>query len=130
MRLFSSSGLKTMVNTLLVSMKMLWDVMILTLFFICMSALIGMQVFVGVLRNKCIQDLPNNSTVNLRNYITNSSRCLSVCLLVCLSIALFACLLACLPACLSACLPACLSVCLPVCLSVCLSACLPVFLPV
>ncbi|EDO27999.1 predicted protein, partial [Nematostella vectensis] len=53
-------GLKAMVNTLLVSMKMLWDVMVLTLFFICIFALIGMQLFIGELRNKCALPVPEN----------------------------------------------------------------------
>lgn len=47
-------GLKTMVNALLKSMLMLSDVLILTLFFLCIFALVGMQLFVGQLRNKCI----------------------------------------------------------------------------
>ena len=61
-----------MVNTLLVSMKMLWDVMILALFFICLAALIGMQVFVGVLRNKCVRDAPGGATGDPQ-YTSNSS---------------------------------------------------------
>ena len=43
-----------MVNALLKSMLMLSDVLILTLFFLCIFALVGMQLFVGQLRNKCI----------------------------------------------------------------------------
>ncbi|XP_048586351.1 sodium channel protein 1 brain isoform X2 [Nematostella vectensis] len=66
-------GLKAMVNTLLVSMKMLWDVMVLTLFFICIFALIGMQLFIGELRNKCALPVPENLSVPYRTYASNSS---------------------------------------------------------
>lgn len=62
-----------MVNTLLASMKMLWDVLILTMFFICIFALVGMQVFVGVLRNKCGEPVPANLHISYRDYASNSS---------------------------------------------------------
>ena len=68
-----SLGLKMMVNTLLASMKMLWDVLILTMFFICIFALVGMQVFGGVLRNKCGEPVPENLQISYRNYASNSS---------------------------------------------------------
>ena len=63
-----------MVNTLLASMKMLWDVLILTMFFICVFALVGMQVFVGVLRNKCAQPVPANLSIPYSDYASNSSK--------------------------------------------------------
>ncbi len=66
-------GLKMMVNTLLASMKMLWDVLILTMFFICIFALVGMQVFVGVLRNKCAEPVPKNLQISHRDYASNPS---------------------------------------------------------
>ena len=62
-----------MVNTLLASMKMLWDVLILTMFFICIFALVGMQVFVGVLRNKCAEPVPDNLQTSYIDYASNSS---------------------------------------------------------
>ena len=62
-----------MVNTLLVSMKMLWDVLILTMFFICIYALVGMQVFVGVLRNKCAEPVPDNLQTPYQEYASNQS---------------------------------------------------------
>lgn len=43
-----------MVNALLKSMLMLSDVLILTLFFLCIFALVGLQLFEGQLKNKCI----------------------------------------------------------------------------
>ena len=45
-----------MVNALLKSMLMLSDVLILTLFFLCIFALVGLQLFVGQLKNKCISN--------------------------------------------------------------------------
>ena len=62
-----------MVNTLLASMKMLWDVLILTMFFIGIFALVGMDVFVGVLRNKCAKLVPANLQISYRDYVSNSS---------------------------------------------------------
>ena len=70
---FISLGLRMMVNTLLASMKMLWDVLILTMFFICIFALVGMQVFVGVLRNKCAEPVPDNLQTSHIDYASNSS---------------------------------------------------------
>ena len=64
-----------MVNTLLVSMKMLWDVLILTMFFICIFALVGMQVFVGVLRNKCAEPVPDNLHMSYKEYASSPSKC-------------------------------------------------------
>ena len=54
-------------------MKMLWDVLILTMFFICIYALVGMQVFVGVLRNKCAEPVPENLQISYKVYASNSS---------------------------------------------------------
>ncbi|XP_057305572.1 sodium channel protein 1 brain-like isoform X3 [Hydractinia symbiolongicarpus] len=48
-------GLKTMVNALLKSMRMLSDVLILTAFFICVFALVGLQLFSGDFHNKCVK---------------------------------------------------------------------------
>ena len=44
-----------MVNTLLKSMRMMTDVLILTLFFIAIFALIGLQLFMGSLRSRCVR---------------------------------------------------------------------------
>ena len=63
-----------MVNTLLSSIKMLWDVLILTMFFICIFALVGMQLFVGVLRNKCAEPMPSNLKIPYEEYANNSSK--------------------------------------------------------
>lgn len=58
-------GLKTMVNALLRSMKMLSEVLILTSFFLCVFALVGLQLFNGQLRSRCVLNnisIPINST--------------------------------------------------------------------
>uniref|UniRef100_A0A8C9XN21 Sodium channel protein n=1 Tax=Sander lucioperca TaxID=283035 RepID=A0A8C9XN21_SANLU len=46
-------GLKTIVGALIQSVKKLADVMILTVFCLCVFALIGLQLFMGNLRQKC-----------------------------------------------------------------------------
>lgn len=66
-------GLKTMVNALLKSMLMLSDVLILTLFFLCIFALVGMQLFVGQLRNKCVALPPPPGSINYNRHINNQS---------------------------------------------------------
>lgn len=67
-------GLKTMVNALLKSMTMLSDVLILTLFFLCIFALVGMQLFVGQLRNKCVATPPPLDSIGYDKYISNQSK--------------------------------------------------------
>ncbi|CAM2105163.1 unnamed protein product [Caretta caretta] len=53
-------GLKVIVGTLIQSIKKLADVMILTVFCLSVFALIGLQLFKGNLRHKCVRDF--NST--------------------------------------------------------------------
>ncbi|KAK7175110.1 hypothetical protein R3I93_002113 [Phoxinus phoxinus] len=48
-------GLKTIVGALIQSVKKLADVMILTVFCLSVFALIGLQLFMGNLRNKCVK---------------------------------------------------------------------------
>ncbi|KAM4691947.1 sodium channel protein type 4 subunit alpha-like [Rhinophrynus dorsalis] len=48
-------GLKTIVGALIQSVKKLSDVMILTVFCLAVFALIGLQLFMGNLRNKCVR---------------------------------------------------------------------------
>uniref|UniRef100_A0A7N4NTH2 Sodium channel protein n=1 Tax=Sarcophilus harrisii TaxID=9305 RepID=A0A7N4NTH2_SARHA len=55
-------GLKTIVGALIQSVKKLSDVMILTVFCLSVFALIGLQLFMGNLRNKCVQWPPANSS--------------------------------------------------------------------
>uniref|UniRef100_A0A8C9N7I5 Sodium channel protein n=1 Tax=Serinus canaria TaxID=9135 RepID=A0A8C9N7I5_SERCA len=55
-------GLKTIVGALIQSVKKLSDVMILTVFCLSVFALIGLQLFMGNLRQKCVRWPPPNST--------------------------------------------------------------------
>lgn len=55
-------GLKTIVSALFQSVKRLSDVMILTVFCLSVFALIGLQLFMGNLRNKCIR-IPINGSI-------------------------------------------------------------------
>ncbi|NWS62568.1 SCN4A protein, partial [Mesembrinibis cayennensis] len=48
-------GLKTIVGALIQSVKKLSDVMILTVFCLSVFALIGLQLFMGNLRQKCVR---------------------------------------------------------------------------
>ncbi|KAI7808660.1 putative sodium channel [Triplophysa rosa] len=57
-------GLKTIVGALIQSVKKLSDVMILTLFCLSVFALVGLQLFMGCLRSKCVR-MPPNSTFNV-----------------------------------------------------------------
>lgn len=47
------SGLKTIVGALLEAVRRLRDVMILTVFMLSIFALVGMQLYMGTLRQKC-----------------------------------------------------------------------------
>uniref|UniRef100_A0A4W6EJD7 Sodium channel protein n=1 Tax=Lates calcarifer TaxID=8187 RepID=A0A4W6EJD7_LATCA len=64
-------GLKTIVGALIQSVKKLSDVMILTVFCLSVFALIGLQLFMGNLRHKCVI-WPINST---ENYLANGTKC-------------------------------------------------------
>uniref|UniRef100_A0A671XXG5 Sodium channel protein n=1 Tax=Sparus aurata TaxID=8175 RepID=A0A671XXG5_SPAAU len=63
-------GLKTIVGALIQSVKKLSDVMILTVFCLSVFALIGLQLFMGNLRQKCVI-WPINMT---EQYLANGSR--------------------------------------------------------
>ena len=63
-----------MVNTLLRSLKLLSDVLVLFLFFLAVMALIGLQLFSGELRNKCVLSIPFvNVSFNLQERALNES---------------------------------------------------------
>ncbi|XP_060774754.1 sodium channel, voltage-gated, type I like, alpha b isoform X6 [Neoarius graeffei] len=57
-------GLKTIVGALIQSVKKLSDVMILTVFCLSVFALIGLQLFMGNLRHKCVRIPQWNNTQN------------------------------------------------------------------
>ncbi|XP_072531284.1 sodium channel protein type 4 subunit alpha B [Salminus brasiliensis] len=60
-------GLKTIVGALIQSVKKLGDVMILTVFCLSVFALIGLQLFMGNLRNKCVIWPPLGPTFDIFN---------------------------------------------------------------
>lgn len=66
----SHLGLKTIVGALIQSVKKLSDVMILTVFCLSVFALIGLQLFMGNLRQKCLR-LPVGSNATNSTNITN-----------------------------------------------------------
>ena len=68
------TGLRAMVNTLLRSLKLLSDVLVLFLFFLGIMALIGLQLFSGELRNKCVLNIPDNSSLTLQERAFNESK--------------------------------------------------------
>ncbi|KAG8432389.1 hypothetical protein GDO86_016869 [Hymenochirus boettgeri] len=65
-------GLKTIVGALIQSVKKLSDVMILTVFCLSVFALIGLQLFMGHLRNKCML-LPVNSSFIMNDKYINKT---------------------------------------------------------
>ncbi|KAK1876747.1 Sodium channel protein type 1 subunit alpha [Dissostichus eleginoides] len=60
-------GLKTIVGALIQSVKKLSDVMILTVFCLSVFALIGLQLFMGNLRQKCVRWPMGNNATNSSN---------------------------------------------------------------
>lgn len=71
-------GLRTMVNSLLRSLKLLSDVLVLFMFSLCVLALIGMQLFSGELRHKCVRTPLPNTSLSFAVYINNASRLITV----------------------------------------------------
>ncbi|XP_055008071.1 sodium channel protein type 4 subunit alpha-like [Boleophthalmus pectinirostris] len=68
-------GLKTIVGALIQSVKKLADVMILTVFCLSVFALIGLQLFMGLLRQKCIRSLQhcgNSSFSSNTTFVCNN----------------------------------------------------------
>ncbi|MED6257894.1 Sodium channel protein type 1 subunit alpha, partial [Ataeniobius toweri] len=66
-------GLKTIVGALFQSVKKLANVMILTVFCLSVFALVGLQLFMGHLRNKCIVKPDNMSMVFETEWKNNKS---------------------------------------------------------
>ncbi|NXG58449.1 SCN5A protein, partial [Hemiprocne comata] len=63
-------GLKIIVGALIQSVKKLADVMILTVFCLCVFALIGLQLFKGNLRYKCIRN--STESLNISCYLNKT----------------------------------------------------------
>lgn len=75
MSLLLRQGLKTIVGALIQSVRKLADVMILTVFCLSVFALIGLQLFMGLLRQKCIRSLAhciNSSYSSNASFICNN----------------------------------------------------------
>ncbi|NXH19572.1 SCN5A protein, partial [Bucco capensis] len=70
-------GLKIIVGALIQSVKKLADVMILTVFCLSVFALIGLQLFKGNLRNKCVRNSTelNNKTLESCEMVANFTAC-------------------------------------------------------
>ncbi|XP_062825300.1 sodium channel protein type 3 subunit alpha isoform X1 [Anolis carolinensis] len=68
-------GLKTIVGALIQSVKKLSDVMILTVFCLSVFALIGLQLFMGNLRQKCLIWPLDNSAfeINITSYFNSTA---------------------------------------------------------
>lgn len=55
-------GLKTIVGAVIESVKNLRDVIILTMFSLSVFALMGLQIYMGVLTQKCIKRFPEDGS--------------------------------------------------------------------
>ncbi|KAK7163705.1 hypothetical protein R3I93_007688 [Phoxinus phoxinus] len=74
-------GLKTIVGALIQSVKKLADVMILTVFCLSVFALIGLQLFMGILRQKCVRSpahCVNSTYPGNGSFVCNNKTWLSV----------------------------------------------------
>ncbi|XP_076380130.1 sodium voltage-gated channel paralytic isoform X4 [Megalopta genalis] len=72
-------GLKTIVGAVIESVKNLRDVIILTMFSLSVFALMGLQIYMGVLTQKCIKNFPedgswgNLSAENWERFVSNET---------------------------------------------------------
>lgn len=58
----TTKGMKTIVGAVIDSVKNLKDVVVLTLFSLSVFSLLGLQIYMGQLTQKCILDGPSNMT--------------------------------------------------------------------
>ena len=69
------SGLKTIVGALLEAVIRLRDVGILTSFVLSIFALVGMQLYMGALRNKCVLLMDDNLTdIEWKNFTDDTGK--------------------------------------------------------
>ena len=61
-------GLKTIVSAIIYSVKNLRDVIILTIFVLAVFALLGLQIYMGVLSQICIRNFPFNDTEEMSRW--------------------------------------------------------------
>ncbi|KAK0182739.1 hypothetical protein PV327_000841, partial [Microctonus hyperodae] len=72
-------GLKTIVGAVIESVKNLRDVIILTMFSLSVFALMGLQIYMGVLTQKCIKNFPEDGSwgnlthENWERFVSNST---------------------------------------------------------
>ena len=66
-------GMKTIVGAVIESVKNLKDVIILTCFSLSVFALLGLQVYMGVLTQKCVLTPPENITLQEKSAWCNNS---------------------------------------------------------
>lgn len=73
-------GLKTIVGAVIESVKNLRDVIILTMFSLSVFALMGLQIYMGVLTQKCIKNFPDDGSwgnfthENWERFVSNESK--------------------------------------------------------
>lgn len=85
----SHTGLKTIVGAVIESVKNLRDVIILTMFSLSVFALMGLQIYMGVLTQKCVKVFPDDGSwgnltdENWERFCQNESKFNSRYLLVC-----------------------------------------------
>jgi hypothetical protein len=76
------TGLKTIIGALMEAVRRLRDVIILTVFVLSIFALIGLQIYQGTLKQKCILELPetkqNASLEEKKQYYENESKYLLI----------------------------------------------------
>uniref|UniRef100_A0A8C0VXB3 Sodium channel protein type 2 subunit alpha-like n=1 Tax=Cyanistes caeruleus TaxID=156563 RepID=A0A8C0VXB3_CYACU len=82
-------GLKTIVGALIQSVKKLSDVMILTVFCLSVFALIGLQLFMGNLKNKCLFWPKKNSTAFEEHVVPYFNVLSEICVWIVLPLFLF-----------------------------------------
>lgn len=66
-------GLKTIVGAVIESVKNLKDVIILTLFSLSVFALLGLQIYMGVLSQKCVKNPSPELNISWEEYVSNYS---------------------------------------------------------
>uniref|UniRef100_A0A8C2DI04 Sodium channel protein n=1 Tax=Cyprinus carpio TaxID=7962 RepID=A0A8C2DI04_CYPCA len=71
-------GLKTIVGALIQSVKKLSDVMILTLFCLSVFALVGLQLFMGALKQKCVLQ-PSDYNLTFYYLLNNTEKYAMIC---------------------------------------------------
>jgi voltage-gated sodium channel type II alpha len=82
-RLLLNIGLKTIVGAVIESVKNLRDVIILTMFSLSVFALMGLQIYMGVLTQKCVKVFPedgswgNLTDENWERFCQNESECIA-----------------------------------------------------